>query len=212
MTWRVSDQALTDKRRLTPQGQRYWLQEGAIRAWTELPGGPLLRKKVADPLRFARAAVLWRNREASLDVASLGRIADDGHSFVLQEYFVPVAKLERFVAAMAAILDTHQVAALNVSIRHSPADAGTVLAWARQEVFSLVLYYRQGKDEAARPGGSVDSPIDRRRAGSGRQLLPALSIACQPRAIPAGLSRCLQAVRLEADAGPGRPFPQSAVE
>lgn len=174
VTWRVSDKSLTDSRRLTPQGQRYWLQEGAIRAWAELPGGPVLRKKIADPLRFARAAVLWRNREASLDVASLGRIADAEHSFVLQEYFVPVAKLEHFVAAMATILETHKVAALNVSIRHSPADAGTVLAWARQEVFSLVLYYRQGKDEAARRqvGQWTRQLIDAALAQGGSYYLP----------------------------------------
>lgn len=174
VTWRGSDKALTDSRRLTPQGQRYWLQEGAIRAWAELPGGPALRKKIADPLRFARAAVLWRNREASLDVASLGRIADAEHSFVLQEYFVPVAKLERFVAEMATILETHQVAALNVSIRHSPADAGTVMAWAREEVFSLVLYYRQAKDEAARcqVGEWTRQLIDAALAQGGSYYLP----------------------------------------
>lgn len=33
---------------------------------------------------------------------------------------------------------------VNVSIRHSHPDPGSLLAWATEEIFALVLYYKQG--------------------------------------------------------------------
>jgi hypothetical protein len=44
---------------------------------------------------------------------------------------------------MSSLLRTNDVNALNVSIRQSPPDPGSLLAWAREEVFSFVLYYKQ---------------------------------------------------------------------
>ena len=44
---------------------------------------------------------------------------------------------------MREILKRHRVNALNVSIRHSPPDAKSLLTWAKEEVFSFVLYYKQ---------------------------------------------------------------------
>jgi FAD/FMN-containing dehydrogenase len=44
---------------------------------------------------------------------------------------------------MAAILRTRRSGALNVSIRHAPADTTSMLPWAPVEVFCFVLYYKQ---------------------------------------------------------------------
>jgi FAD/FMN-containing dehydrogenase len=33
---------------------------------------------------------------------------------------------------------------INVSIRHAKADSGSLLAWARGEVFAFVIWYKQG--------------------------------------------------------------------
>jgi SAM-dependent methyltransferase len=62
---------------------------------------------------------------------------------VLQEYFVPVGRLDEFVPKMAEVLRRHGVNMVNVSIRHARADPGSLLAWAREEVFAFVLYYKQ---------------------------------------------------------------------
>jgi len=59
-----------------------------------------------------------------------------------------VRKFLPFVRKMAGILKAHQVNALNVSIRHSPADSTSLLAWAPQEV-RLRLYYKQRSTKAA---------------------------------------------------------------
>jgi len=44
---------------------------------------------------------------------------------------------------MAAILQAHRVDAVNISIRHTQGDPDSFLSWAREEVFSFVLYYWQ---------------------------------------------------------------------
>ena len=70
-------------------------------------------------------------------------------SYVLQEYFIPPRHFLSFARAMATLLRTREVEALNVSIRHAPADRVSLLPWAREEVFCFVLYYKQRTTPAA---------------------------------------------------------------
>ena len=39
--------------------------------------------------------------------------------------------------------------AINVSIRHANADPGSLLAWAKTDVFGFVIYYKQGTSPEA---------------------------------------------------------------
>ncbi|WP_448547706.1 hypothetical protein [Thalassotalea fusca] len=68
-------------------------------------------------------------------------------TYVLREYFVPVARFDSFSAKMSAIFKEHEVNVLNVSVRHALPDTGSLLAWAKEEVFAFVVYYRQGTSE-----------------------------------------------------------------
>jgi FAD/FMN-containing dehydrogenase len=45
---------------------------------------------------------------------------------------------------MRKILRQHDVNVINVSIRHASKDSGSLLAWAKAECFSFVVYYKQG--------------------------------------------------------------------
>jgi len=174
VTWRRSSLPLTDATRLTPRNGRYPLEHGTLWALTELPGAATLRQKVIDPAIASKAIVTWLNHEASLDVAKLEPRSRARHTWVLQEYFVPRAQLAPFVRAMGALLQRHQVQALNVSIRHSPADTVALLPWAKQDVYSLVLYYRQGTGAPAREavGQWTRALIDLALAHGGRYYLP----------------------------------------
>ncbi len=174
VTWYRTNQALTNPARLTPAGKSYPLESSVIWALTELPGGPVVRADVIDPILHASRPVVWRNHEASLDVASLGPISGRRFTFALQEYFVPKQALTPFVARMTGILKEAQANVLNVSVRHSPADPGSMLAWATQEVFSLVLYYKQGRSEAAQAhtGKWTRALIETAIALGGRYYLP----------------------------------------
>ena len=63
---------------------------------------------------------------------------------------IPERGFLAFAQGMARLLKRRNVEALNVSIRHSPPDRISTLAWAREEVFSLVLYYKQRTSQRAR--------------------------------------------------------------
>lgn len=143
VTWRRTDKSLTEPARLVAEGQRYSLEQNMIWLMTEVPGADGLRKSVVHPLLNKAPAVVWRNHEASLDVAELEPRTRRMSTYVLQEYFVPPRHFVAFARGMAQVLREHDVEALNVSIRHSPADVDSLLPWAREEVFSFVLYHKQ---------------------------------------------------------------------
>lgn len=143
VTWYRSDSALTDNARLVPVGGRYATEQNMIWAVSELPGGAQLRQQLVVEKTLKEPRVIRRNLEASLDVAALEPRTRAMSTYLLQEYFIPVAHFHTFATAMAGILKAHRVNALNVSIRHAPADALAVMSWAREEVFCFVLYHKQ---------------------------------------------------------------------
>lgn len=145
VTWhRVDDDTpLTETARLVPRGESYALAQNAIFVITEAPGGVRLREKIVHPLLMRPSAVKWLNHEASLDATELEPRTRAVSTYVLQEYFIPERGFSSFAKAMAGLLQRRSVGALNVSIRHSPADRLSALPWAREEVFSFVLYYKQ---------------------------------------------------------------------
>jgi len=139
-----TDKPVTVPARLMPQDKSYAADRFVFRIVSEWPGGKWIRQHMVDPLLFRGECIEWRNYEASYDVGELEPASRDNSTYVLQEYFVPVDRLEQFVSKMAVTLRRHHVNAINVSIRHALPDPGTLLAWARTEVFAYVLYYKQG--------------------------------------------------------------------
>jgi FAD/FMN-containing dehydrogenase len=173
-SWRrAGEKPLTVTDRLVARGQAYGTEQNLLWAISELPAGHALRSAVVQP-RLETQEVKWLNHEASMDVAQLEPRTRAMSSYVLQEYFVPPASLVPFVRAMAAILQVHRANVLNVSIRHSPADAVSVLPWARTESFSLVLYYKQRSSASATRavGQWTRALIDLALAHGGRYYLP----------------------------------------
>ena len=145
-----TDKPVTVPERLIPKDASYRLDRFAFWVISEWPFGKEIREHIIDPLLFRGESVRWRNYEASYDVAELEPASREDSTYVLHEYFVPVARLEEFVPKMGRILRSHGVNVINVSIRHAHKDPGAVLAWAREEVFAYVLYYKQGTDAESR--------------------------------------------------------------
>lgn len=171
----------------------------------------MIRERHADNRLLTTRAVLWRNFEASLDTALLEPRTRMFSTYLLQEYFVPAAVLLPFVRQMSRILQQHRVNALNVSIRHSPADTGSLLRRATTEVFSFVLYYKQQTSHAADIAAQrwIRELIDAARAAGGRYYLPYRLHATVT--VPARLSG---GGGIRADQARGRsdePIPQSAL-
>jgi len=174
VSWRRTRKALTETARLVPRGQSYALEQNALFAMTELPRGDLLRSKLIHPLLLARPCVKWRNHEASLDVAELEPRTRRISTYVLQEYFIPVRHFAAYARAMAAVIRKREAQVLNVSVRHSPADTATLLPWAKEEVFSFVVYYKQRAHAEAqrRTGAWTREMIATALAFGGRYYLP----------------------------------------
>jgi FAD/FMN-containing dehydrogenase/SAM-dependent methyltransferase len=150
VTWVETDEPATTATRLQPLSKSYPLHQYFLWAVSETPFGKERRERLIDPLLYQRKAVHWRNYEAGYDVAELEPPQRAHRTYVLQEYFVPVDKLQAFVPLMAAILKRHRVNALNVSIRHAMPDTHTALAWAPVETFAFVLYHKQRTRENAK--------------------------------------------------------------
>lgn len=149
VTWRRTDRALTNTDRLTPRRRHHAVEQSALWALTELPGAASLRKAIVHPLLTAQPAVKWLNCEASLDVAELEPRSRRTSTYALHESFVPGRNFLSFARALRALLRRHRVEVLNVSIRHSPADTVAMLPWAKEDVYSFVLYFKQRTHAAA---------------------------------------------------------------
>lgn len=192
VTWRRTDRAPTVPHRLQPLGRYFPLQHYFLWAFTETPGGKLRRERLLEPLMYLSRPVHWRNYEAGYDVAELEPVSRKRRTYVLQEYFVPVSRFDEFVPKMAEILGRHQVNVVNVSVRHAFADAGSLMAWAREEVFAFVLYYKQRTraNACARVAVWTRELIDAALACGGTYYLP-----YQPHATPEQFRRAYPRAR-----------------
>jgi FAD/FMN-containing dehydrogenase len=174
VTWRCTSRPLTISARLVPKNQSYAMDQNLIWALTELPLAERLQKSVIRPLLLGEPVVQWRNHEASLDLAALEPRTRRISTYVLQEYFIPPRNFTHFARELARVLRQRRVEALNVSIRHSPADNVSMLPWAKEEVFSFVLYYKQRTHRRAREdvGRWTRELIDLALGCEGRYYLP----------------------------------------
>ena len=144
VTWSETDRPVTVVPRLMPLGGRYLAEHMGQLGVSEMPFGRELRQDFLDPLRLRGHPVEWRNYEASYDTGSIEPSSRTHSTYVLEEYFIPVARFDEFVPRLAGIFRQHHANVLNVSIRHAGADPGSLLAWAKEECFAFVVYYKQG--------------------------------------------------------------------
>lgn len=174
ITWRETNKPVTEEVRLTPRNQYYGLEQNVVWSLTELPGSETLRKDIIAPWENSKKIVKWRNHEASLDVAELAPRTRLISTYVLQEYFIPVRNFAVFAKKMANILKLNKVEALNVSIRHAQEDTVSILPWAKEEVFSFVLYFKQRTTDDAKlkVGVWTRELIAAALANQGRYYLP----------------------------------------
>lgn len=151
VSWFTTDLPLTNPARLIPEHS----DPGWMATLVDLVArtgrfGKWVRQAVFDRVYYSFDRVVWRNWEASYDAAEIEPPSRAVTTDVLREYFVPVARFEEFIPRMRDIFEDHDVNIVNVSIRHAHKDPGTLLAWAPQEMFAFVVYYRQRVDAAGR--------------------------------------------------------------
>ena len=126
-----------------PLANAYPLERYFIGAFSRSNFGKWRRENIIDPILYVSKKVHWRNYESGYDVAELEPESRKKSTYVLQEYFIPVNKFDEFTTLMAEIFQRHQVNVINISIRHAEKDTGSYLAWAKEEVFAYVVWYKQ---------------------------------------------------------------------
>lgn len=142
VTWHQTKEEVKSERLASPgKGQAFyrfffWLL-------SETTFGQYLRRSFLEKIYYAFPKVSWKNNEAGYDVAELEPKSRKEKTYILQEYFIPVKNYDSFVPKLREILLRHQVNVINISIRHAHADSGSYLAWAKEEVYAFVLYYKQ---------------------------------------------------------------------
>jgi len=174
VTWVTTNKPATNGKRLQRPGRAHLIEKYFFWAFTETPLGKWRRENIIEPILYRKKPVHWRNFEAGYDVAELEPVSRQERTYVLQEYFVPIDRFDAFVEKMSEILQRHRVNAVNISVRHALKDPGSLLAWAREEVFAFVLYYKQRVRENAktRVGVWTRELIDAALSVGGTYYLP----------------------------------------
>ncbi len=174
VSWTKTTKKPTEKTRLMPLAASYPVERYFISSFSKNNFGKWRREYIIDPLLYLSKKIHWRNYEAGYDVLELEPRSRRKSTYVLQEYFVPVENFEAFTAQMREIFTSHKVNVLNVSIRHAKPDDGSLLAWARQEVFAFVVYYKQATTDVEKNKVAVwtRALIDAAIAVQGTYYLP----------------------------------------
>jgi len=147
VSWIKTKEKPTVKTRLMPLAAAYPIERYFIETFSKSHFGKWRREFIIDPIVFASKRIHWRNYEAGYDVLELEPESRKRNTYVLQEYFISVKKFNEFSASMSEIFTRYKVNVINVSIRHAKTDSGSLLAWAKDEVFAFVVWYKQGTSE-----------------------------------------------------------------
>lgn len=174
ISYRRTEKEVTVRDRLKPLDNNYRFNRFAFRVIAGCPGGKWIRRHLIDPVLFRNDPVEWRNYEASYDVQELEPKSRKKTTYVLQEYFVPADRFDELYPKMAEILRRNDVNVINISIRHAKKDPGSLLAWAKTDVFAFVLYYRQGTsgEDKTKTGNWTRELIDAAISCGGSYYLP----------------------------------------
>jgi len=91
-------------------------------------------------MKGSSAQVVWRNYEMSYTIGQLAMHTQFPTTMTLQEYFIPVEKIQQALDMFRTVFQEYGVNVLNFSIRHVPQDTSSIMAYAQQESFACVLY------------------------------------------------------------------------
>ncbi len=149
ISWRKTDKALTNKNRLQSDSQPLWwkpLLEDLISGSKTLQR---LKSSLFESYQYNKEAIVWRNWESSHGIQAADITSKADSTLGMREYFIPEDEFEIFVLKIRDIFNRNEVDIKNIRVRHSPKDPGSLLAWAKDDVFSFLVTFRQGKSKTA---------------------------------------------------------------
>jgi len=66
----------------------------------------------------------------------------------LQEYFVPISQVDRFLAEYKKIIRSHDIQLINVTVRKVNRDNEALVSYATEDMYAFVAYYKIARDKS----------------------------------------------------------------
>jgi len=131
-------------------------------------------------------AIVSRNQLLNQDVALYSN-RDATRTDILHEYFLPAAHLQEFLDACRTIIPQHHADLLNVTLRDVRRDDDTLLRYADQDMFAIVMLFNQARTSVADQAMAelTRALIDAALRFDGRYYLPYRAHATQEQFIAA---------------------------
>jgi hypothetical protein len=97
-----------------------------------------------------------------------------GRNDLLQEYFVPVKEFTGFINSLRTLLRKEELELLNITVRYVNEDKESVLSYAQEDMFALVLLFNMplSAEGQARSKQSIQSILDQLIIHRGTYYLP----------------------------------------
>jgi FAD/FMN-containing dehydrogenase len=123
-----------------------WLRKIIFQASRASNFGKVLRwelEKVLTPL--VEAKTVSRNTAMAVPVRFLQN-PDPQTTDVLQEYFVPTARVNDFLGRYGDLIKTYGINLLNVTVRKVKQDTNALVSYAQRDMYGFVVYYKVTKN------------------------------------------------------------------
>ena len=150
ISWRKTDKPLTERMRLRVTDHDNWWKPILVDLVAQSNFLKRLRQSLVDPYRLQQPAVVMRNYEDSHDLYDYGFFNADDSRLAVREYFVPIDNYEVFVLKMRDAFIRYDVDVLNITVRFVPANQKAMLSWADEDMFALLVVFRQQHEQEAK--------------------------------------------------------------
>lgn len=144
ITWNKTTKPLTVISRLQPPENYYnWKSMGIEQLVRRFNICKWIRA-TTEPKSLAKSEVVWKNYEMSYDTNSLNTLFKYPTTSILQEYFIPVNYIEKFLDDFWVVINYYKVNLINVSLRYVYATNTPILNYAPTDRIAVVLYLNIG--------------------------------------------------------------------
>lgn len=145
ISWYKTNKPLTNNLKLQPTYSYYWSNMGFEQLVRRFDLFKLIRAKI-EPKLLTEKEVVWKNYEMSADTNSLKPLFKWPTTSILQEYFVPVNSIEKFLNDFWLIINQFSVNLINVSLRYVYQTSIPILNYAQTDRIAVVLYLNVGNN------------------------------------------------------------------
>lgn len=147
ITWNRTNKPLTNTTRLQPQQKSFdWKHMGFEQLVRRFDIFKSIRSDIEPKLLANNPQIVWKNYEMSYDANSLEPLFKFPTTSILQEYFIPVNNVEKFLNDFWEIINKFRVNLLNLSLRYVYKTDVPILNYAPEDRIAIVLYLNIGNN------------------------------------------------------------------